>query len=140
MAVPAFFVEREKKGFTNSLGLLDQTMSTKFRLIDFRLTFLILKRKFNCFSVCNFGSKPRIIFLLVFNFSNAQTVLGKWKTVDKNGVSKCVVQIFEKDGKVYGEIVEVLIEKEKNAVCKKCVGDEKDKPYLGLTLIKNLEK
>lgn len=79
-------------------------------------------------------------FLLVFNFSNAQTVLGKWKTVDKNGVSKCVVQIFEKDGKVYGEIVEVLIEKEKNAVCKKCVGDEKDKPYLGLTLIKNLEK
>ena len=76
MAVPAFFVEREKKGFTNSLGLLDQTMSTKFRLIDFRLTFLILKRKFNCFSVCNFGSKRRIFFLLVFSCAGKKDSLG----------------------------------------------------------------
>ena len=29
--------ESEKKGFMNSLGLSDQTRSTKFRLIDFRL-------------------------------------------------------------------------------------------------------
>jgi uncharacterized protein (DUF2147 family) len=79
-------------------------------------------------------------FLFVFSFSNAQSVLGKWKTVDKNGVSKCIVNIYEKDGKIYGKIVEVLVEEEKNSVCVKCTGDQKNKPFLGLTLIKNLEK
>ena len=63
---PVFFLEREKKGLIKFFGFLDQIISIKLLFIGLRLNFLILKRKFNCFSLCNFGSKPRMIFLLVF--------------------------------------------------------------------------
>ena len=62
-------IESKKKGFNFSFGLLDQIESIKFEFIDFRLIFLILNRIFNCFSVCNFGSKPITIFFLNFNTS-----------------------------------------------------------------------
>jgi|TARA_R110002012_G_scaffold279511_3_gene467895 uncharacterized protein (DUF2147 family) len=81
-----------------------------------------------------------LFFLFVIGTSQAQSILGKWRTIDKNGVSKCIVNIYEKDGKVYGKIVEVLVEEEKNALCEKCEGDQKNKPYLGLILIKDLTK
>ena len=70
-----------------------------------------------------------LFFLFVIGTSQAQSILGKWRTIDKNGVSKCIVNIYEKDGKVYGKMVEVLVEEEKNALCAKCEGDQKNKHF-----------
>ncbi len=39
----------------------------------------------------------------------AQSVIGKWKTFDdKTGDAKSIVEITEKDGKIYGKIIEIL--------------------------------
>lgn len=73
--------------------------------------------------------------------ASAQGVVGKWKTIDdETGEAKSIVEIYEQDGKIYGKVVEILNPAKKNAKCTKCKGDDKDKPILGLVIIKGLEK
>ncbi|RLJ62599.1 uncharacterized protein (DUF2147 family) [Lacinutrix venerupis] len=86
-------------------------------------------------------SRILLVFFL-FSFSGfSQGVLGKWKTVNaKDGESKCIVEIYEKEGKVFGKIIEILNPEDKNAICTKCTGEDKDKPILGFELIKNMTK
>lgn len=72
---------------------------------------------------------------------NAQSVFGKWKTIDdKTGKAKSVVEIFESNGKVVGKIVEILDPAKRDRKCEKCEGSDKNKPILGLLIIKGLEK
>lgn len=72
---------------------------------------------------------------------NAQSVIGKWKTIDDNtGEAKSIVEIYEKDAKVYGKVVEIMDAAKRNKKCDKCVGADKDKPVLGLVIIKGLVK
>ena len=79
--------------------------------------------------------------LLLISFStSAQSVLGQWKSVDKDGVSKCIVNIYEDQGKVYGKIVKLIVNDSDNKLCVNCEGEEKNKPFLGLNIIKGLEK
>ncbi|SEP35290.1 Uncharacterized conserved protein, DUF2147 family [Flavobacterium sp. CF108] len=71
----------------------------------------------------------------------AQSVIGKWKTIDdETGEAKSVVEIYEKSGKIYGKITEILRENHKKDVCVKCEGTEKNKPILGMTIINGLKK
>lgn len=71
----------------------------------------------------------------------AQDILGKWRTIDdETGDPKSIVNIYEKDGKIYGDIVEILNPAKVNAVCSKCEGDQKDQPILGMTIINDMEK
>ncbi len=70
----------------------------------------------------------------------AQSVTGKWKTIDdETGKAKSIVEISEKDGKMYGKVIEILTDK-KDAKCDKCSGSDKGKPVKGLTIIKGLKK
>lgn len=72
---------------------------------------------------------------------SAQSVVGKWKTFDdKTGDAKSIVEITEKDGKVYGKIIEILNPEKKNDKCTNCPDQDKDKPLKGLTIIKGLKK
>ena len=67
---PAFSGLRKKKGFAKFfLDLLTHIKSIRFTLIGLKTKFFILNKKFICFSVCNFGSKPRVIFVLLRNIS-----------------------------------------------------------------------
>ena len=71
----------------------------------------------------------------------AQTVTGKWKTIDdETGEAKSVVEIYKQNGKVYGKVVEILDPKKRGLPCDKCTGTDKDKPILGLVIIKGLKK
>ncbi|MFA7444608.1 MAG: DUF2147 domain-containing protein [Flavobacteriaceae bacterium] len=71
----------------------------------------------------------------------AQSVTGKWKTIDdETGEAKSIVEIYEKDGKIYGKVVEILNPAKRNAKCKDCKGADKDKPILGLVILKGLSK
>ena len=84
-----------------------------------------------------------IIFLLSFitlsTFS--QSVVGKWKTIDdETGQAKSIVEVFEKSGKIYGKVFEIFDEKHKNDLCKECSGDDKNKPILGMIILKGLTK
>lgn len=71
----------------------------------------------------------------------AQDVTGKWKTVDDDtGEAKSIVEIYQKDGKIYGKVVEILTPGKQDAKCQDCPGDAKDKPIQGLVILKDLKK
>jgi len=81
--------------------------------------------------------------LLIFTViaAVAQDVTGKWKTIDdETGEAKSIVEIYKQNGKVYGKVVEILDPKKRGLTCDKCTGTDKDKPILGLVIIKGLKK
>lgn len=86
----------------------------------------------------------RYLLLLIVLFPSllsAQSVLGRWKTIDdETGKPISVVEIFESHGKLYGKIVEIFNPKSKNKKCEVCPGDDKGRPLLGLVVIKGLVK
>ena len=86
--------------------------------------------------------KITLLFLLLFyQFSLSQTIVGKWKTIDdESGKEKGVVEIFEQKGKFYGKIIDILEIEYKHRKCEKCEGDDKNKPILGLIIIKGMKK
>jgi len=74
--------------------------------------------------------------------TQAQSVFGKWKTIDDDGVTeKSIVEIFERDGKAYGKVVKLLDEKRgPNPKCIECKGKKKDQPILGMEFLSGLSE
>lgn len=71
----------------------------------------------------------------------AQDVTGKWKTIDdETGKAKSVVEIYKQNGKIYGKVIEIFDASKRNLNCVECSGSDKDKPIMGLVIIKGLEK
>jgi len=82
-----------------------------------------------------------IVVFFIFQVSFSQTIFGKWKTVDdETGMENGIVEIYEKAGKVYGRIIEILEKEKKYFKCEMCKGEDKNKPILGLVIIKGLKK
>ncbi|AIN74379.1 DUF2147 domain-containing protein [Flavobacterium psychrophilum] len=86
--------------------------------------------------------KMTLLLLLIGSFQmQSQTVFGKWKTIDdKTGQAKSIVEVYENSGKVYGEVIEIIDPSRRNRKCEKCEGLDKNKPVLGLVIIKGLKK
>ncbi|WP_281637805.1 DUF2147 domain-containing protein [Flavobacterium marginilacus] len=81
-----------------------------------------------------------LCFLMIFN-AQGQTVLGKWKTIDdETGQAKSIVEIYEKSGKIYGKIIDIINSQKRKDLCLKCSGEDKNAPILGLIIIKGLVK
>lgn len=79
--------------------------------------------------------------LLLTITANSQTVFGKWKTFDDTtGDAKSIVEITERNGKVYGKVIKLLNPKMTNIKCKDCPGADKDKPVVGIEVLKGLSK
>ena len=77
-----------------------------------------------------------LLFAFVTTTMNAQSVIGKWKTIDdETGDAKSIVEVFSKSGKIYAKVVEILEPANKNRVCTNCSGVDKNQPILGLTII-----
>jgi uncharacterized protein (DUF2147 family) len=72
----------------------------------------------------------------------AEAPVGQWKTVDeKTGAVRSVVEIYDQGGKLFGKIVSLTKptdEQGKPKTCTKCTGPDKDKPIVGLIIIKDL--
>ena len=82
-----------------------------------------------------------IVIFFIFQVSFSQTIFGKWKTVDdETGMENGIVEIYEKAGKVYGRIIEILEKEKKYFKCEMCEGEDKNKPVLGLVIIKGLKR
>jgi uncharacterized protein (DUF2147 family) len=74
--------------------------------------------------------------------TNAQVnmVLGQWKTIDdETGAAKSIVEVYEKEGKIFGKIIDILNPADKDKICIYCKGDEKNQPLIGLNIIKGLQ-
>lgn len=81
-----------------------------------------------------------VFFSIIFN-AQCQTVLGKWKTIDdESGEAKSIVEVYEKSGKIYAKVVEILRAEHKKDICSKCDGTDKNKPILGMVIMNGLEK
>ena len=76
-----------------------------------------------------------------FFYAQNNSIIGKWKTIDdESGKAKSVVEIFEKSGKYYGKVVDILDPNIRTNLCVKCKGEDANKPLIGLTIIKGLVK
>lgn len=90
----------------------------------------------------------RLIFFLALLAplcTTAQSVVGKWKTIDdESGKEKSIIEISERGGKLYGKILEIFPEpnEPKDPVCEKC--DKADARYgkkiIGMEILKDLSK
>lgn len=78
---------------------------------------------------------------LLFSTLSYAQIEGKWKTIDdETGQAKSIVQIYKaQNGKYYGKVVQLLI-KPANENCINCKDDRKNKPILGLEIIRGLVK
>lgn len=84
-----------------------------------------------------------ILFFSFFSFLiiQASDISGKWKTIDdQTGEVKSIVEIYQKNGKYYGKVVEILNKDRKDALCEKCSGNKKNKSVLGLEIITDMKK
>ena len=80
--------------------------------------------------------------LFVASSINAQkSVVGKWKTIDDaTGEARSVIEIYEKNQKYYGKIVEILSKEADAQNCTTCEGKYKGKPMIGVEIITGLQK
>jgi len=82
-----------------------------------------------------------LLFMTTIFFAQSHTVIGKWKTIDdETGKPKSIVEIYEKSGKIYGKVVDILDVNRKKDLCKDCSGEDINKPILGITVVKGLSK
>lgn len=82
-----------------------------------------------------------VLAIVAHSLAFAQaTPSGLWKTIDDDGKSeKSLVRISESGGVLSGRIEKLLEPTAKqDAVCEKCTDDRKDKPLVGLTILRNL--
>ena len=88
----------------------------------------------------------KLIFLLIFPafLAYAQpSVIGKWKTVDEQtGEEKSIIEIFERQGKVYGKIVKIFTNVDPDPICEECPEDDPRyrKKIIGMEIIKDMQR
>ncbi|MGB1074863.1 MAG: DUF2147 domain-containing protein [Flavobacteriales bacterium] len=81
-----------------------------------------------------FATLPTIV-------SGQNPVLGQWKTIDdETGRVKSIVEISERDGQLYGTVVELfrLPDEDQDPHCDLCDDDRKDKRVLGMEIVRNM--
>ena len=99
----------------------------------------------------NFIKFMRIIFsMIVMSFmvgssyaADMSSPVGEWITVsDKTHDRSGIVNIYEKNGKLYGKIIKIypVNGRDPAELCVKCSGEFKDKPVLGLTFLWGFEQ
>lgn len=82
-----------------------------------------------------------LFFLIFASAAFASSPAGLWKTIDdKTGDPKALVRVTDVAGTVSGRIEKILNPKApKNEVCSQCRDERKDKPVLGMTILKDLK-
>jgi hypothetical protein len=82
-----------------------------------------------------------VAFSLTIVAQDASSVLGKWKTIDdETGRIKSIVDISQKNGELFGTVVELfrLPEEDQHPICSDCEDDRKDQPALGMQIVRNM--
>ena len=73
----------------------------------------------------------------------AQSIFGKWKTIDdKTGKPRAVVEIYERDGQAFGKIIKTFPDpgEPTDPICNKCKGADKDQKIIGMEILRNMVK
>ena len=68
-----------------------------------------------------------------------QSAAGVWRTTDdKTGQPKGEVRVFEQNGRWFAQITRVYDSKDAQSRCDLCQDERKDKPIVGLTVVRNM--
>lgn len=82
-----------------------------------------------------------ICIFLTGNFSvGAQNVFGQWEVTNDEGKVNSIIEIYKKGDEVYGKVVRIIKEEDRDRLCENCTGELKDKPIEGLDVIRGFEK
>lgn len=81
------------------------------------------------------------LLVCALSFGQVNQIVGDWKTVDdKTGANYSIIHIFKAtDGLYYGKIAQMLVGPE-DVVCEECTGADKDKPLVGLMIIRGMHE
>ena len=86
-----------------------------------------------------------LIFFLVLTLSDsiAQSIIGKWKTIDdETNKPKSIVEIYNKGGKVFGKIVKLFQDPDEDPdpICDECTDYRKNMKVIGMEIITDMVK
>jgi uncharacterized protein (DUF2147 family) len=90
-------------------------------------------------------SRCLLAVVMLFGAWNAfaQSPAGLWRTIDdETGKERSLIRVSEVNGELQG-VVEKIVDRpgdDPAHVCKKCDGDRKDKPIIGMTIVWGLKK
>ncbi|MBL7965026.1 MAG: DUF2147 domain-containing protein [Flavobacteriales bacterium] len=74
-----------------------------------------------------------------FGLNDTHKVAGRWTTIDdQSGKAKSVVEITIAGGRLSGRIVDLADKTKLGRLCDQCPGDRKDKPIVGLEVIRDM--
>jgi uncharacterized protein (DUF2147 family) len=84
-------------------------------------------------------------FLMLAKVGLAQSITGKWKTIDENsGEEKSIVEIFEQKGRFYGKILKIFRKpgEDPDPVCDECPEDDAryQKKIIGMEIIRDMKQ
>lgn len=83
-------------------------------------------------------TKLRFLFIIVllpyFGFAQ-NSILGVWQTIDdESGEAKSHVEIYEKNGKIYGKVIK-LLPAATVKICNNCPGEKNGKSLIGMDIL-----
>jgi uncharacterized protein (DUF2147 family) len=83
-----------------------------------------------------------LMLLAALGSVHAQTSpVGVWKTIDdETKTERSVVRIVDNGGVLSGKIEKISDPAKADAKCDKCVGERKDKPVVGMTIVEGVKK
>ncbi len=77
--------------------------------------------------------------MLVNSYQNNQ-IEGVWITQDdETGKKKSEVLLYKNEGKLYGKILNLLLEEDKGKLCVNCKGENKNLAIEGMVIVEGLE-
>ena len=78
-------------------------------------------------------------YVLISSFQ-INEIEGIWITQDdETGRKKSEVFLYKNEGKLYGKILNLLLEEDKGKLCVNCKGENKNLPIKGMVIIKDLK-
>lgn len=83
-----------------------------------------------------------VISVLTLIPALGQSITGKWKTIDdETGKPRSIVDIYTKDGKVYGKIIKLFREPDEDPdpICEECTDHRKGEKVIGLEIISDMK-
>jgi len=66
-----------------------------------------------------------------------QAAIGHWQVINDEGKPGGQVETYLVDGKLFGKVTQLRPGRQPGDVCEKCPGDLKNKPFMGLVILRN---